>query len=466
MKKIFFIFFTIVYLSDISAQDRKADSLRTLLLKAKEDTSKVMLLARLANNYRDNKPDTADLLAEQGITLAEKLHFEKGKAECLQEVGHSLFIRGDIAGGLEKQLEAMKIRERIGDQLGQIKSYVAIGFLYNYSREFNKGKAYLLKALDGLRKEANADDLFAETYSYMGNSYIGLKQRDSGFEYINKSLAIAQKTKNKERLAGALRGLASYYYNSGDTSLALEYHRRALANYIAINNQRQISWTQAYLGFTFKQAGKLDSALYYLKQSLEICKAAKNPWGIASNSSLLAQIYDGKDDKEALRYYKLAKVITDSLNSIEKTKQFQKIMVTENSRQQEIENIKLKNKEERKQNLQYVAITLGLVIFIILFLLLSHSVVANQKIIRFLGILALLIVFEFINLLLHPYLNNLTNHSTLLMLGIMVGIAALLIPVHNTLEKWITHRLVEKNNKIRLEAAKKTIARLEGEQTN
>ena len=86
--------------------------------------------------------------------------------------------------------------------------------------------------------------------------------------------------------------------------------------------------------------------------------------------------------------------------------------------------------------------------------------------IRFFGILALLIVFEFINLFLHPYLGNLTNHSPLLMLGIMVCIAALLIPVHHQLEKWITHRLVEKNKKIRLAAAKKTIAKLGGEKSN
>ena len=58
----------------------------------------------------------------------------------------------------------------------------------------------------------------------------------------------------------------------------------------------------------------------------------------------------------------------------------------------------------------------------------------------------------------------------------MVCIAALLVPLHHRMEKRISHRLVEKNKKIRLEAAKKTIAKLEpasakasadkGEQTN
>jgi hypothetical protein len=47
------------------------------------------------------------------------------------------------------------------------------------------------------------------------------------------------------------------------------------------------------------------------------------------------------------------------------------------------------------------------------------------------------------------------------MLLIMVGIAALLVPLHHKVEKRMTHQLVEKNKRIRLAAAKKTIAQLD-----
>jgi hypothetical protein len=36
------------------------------------------------------------------------------------------------------------------------------------------------------------------------------------------------------------------------------------------------------------------------------------------------------------------------------------------------------------------------------------------------------------------------------------------VPLHHKLEKWITRKMVEKNKKIRLAAAKKTIQQLEG----
>jgi hypothetical protein len=82
-------------------------------------------------------------------------------------------------------------------------------------------------------------------------------------------------------------------------------------------------------------------------------------------------------------------------------------------------------------------------------------------VIEFFGVIALLIVFEFLNLLLHPFLERITHHSPVLMLLALVCIAALLVPLHHYLQKMITHKLVEKNKQIRLASAKKTIEELE-----
>ncbi|MBK8494438.1 MAG: hypothetical protein IPL50_04990 [Chitinophagaceae bacterium] len=71
--------------------------------------------------------------------------------------------------------------------------------------------------------------------------------------------------------------------------------------------------------------------------------------------------------------------------------------------------------------------------------------------------MALLIVFEFLNLLLHPFLERVTHHLPVLMLLALVAIAALLAPLHHKVEKWATAKLVEKNKKIRLAAAKKQL---------
>jgi len=115
--------------------------------------------------------------------------------------------------------------------------------------------------------------------------------------------------------------------------------------------------------------------------------------------------------------------------------------------------------------LQYAVLGIGLISFLMLFFLLSNTIIVRTGFVKYLGIIALLLVFEFINLLIHPFIAGITNHSPFFMLLIMVCIAALLIPAHHYLEKWITGKLVAKNKSIRLAAAKKTIAELEKNET-
>ncbi|MBP8115527.1 MAG: hypothetical protein KAY50_09235, partial [Chitinophagaceae bacterium] len=133
----------------------------------------------------------------------------------------------------------------------------------------------------------------------------------------------------------------------------------------------------------------------------------------------------------------------------------------EDLRQQEVAAEKVKEEQQRKQNIQYALLALGIITFVILFLGLSRRHITNTKVIQFLGVVALLVVFEFLNLLLHPFLERITHHNPILMLLALVCIAALLVPLHHKLEKWATHKLVEKNKQIRLAAAKKTIEHLE-----
>ena len=154
-------------------------------------------------------------------------------------------------------------------------------------------------------------------------------------------------------------------------------------------------------------------------------------------------------------------VLLDSLNDHAKITSFENQTFLEQVRQQEKEQAQAKLKENRKQNIQYAFIVVGIITFVILFLLLSHSIIVNEKIISFFGVLGLLVVFEFINLLIHPSLAAYTHESPVLMLLALVIIASLLIPLHHRLEKWIKEKMTKKNTRIRVQAARKTIEKLE-----
>jgi hypothetical protein len=57
------------------------------------------------------------------------------------------------------------------------------------------------------------------------------------------------------------------------------------------------------------------------------------------------------------------------------------------------------------------------------------------------GILGLLLLFEFISLLLHPYIEKLTNETPVFMVLLLVAIASILVPMHHRLERWMKGKL-------------------------
>ena len=172
-------------------------------------------------------------------------------------------------------------------------------------------------------------------------------------------------------------------------------------------------------------------------------------------------IYRGNNVDSAFKYSELSRITNDSLFNAKAIQQTQLMTFEDELRQQKSAAEKLKAEEQRKQNIQYALLALGIITFIILFLALSRRHITNTKVIQFLGVVALLVVFEFLNLLLHPILERITHHNPILMLLTLVCIAALLVPLHHKLEKWATNKLVEKNKQVRLAAAKKTIEELE-----
>jgi tetratricopeptide (TPR) repeat protein len=279
--------------------------------------------------------------------------------------------------------------------------------------------------------------------------------------YYQRSYEHFNLSKDKYQLNLTLNGLGEVQFKMGNTELALAYYREAIRNGISYNDSLGLSFTFLNIAKLYEDAGPKDSSIFYAGLSMLCAQKASVLENVIESGKLLSNLYEGKNDKEALRYLQISLAARDSLFSRDRTMQIQNLLFNETKRESEIAEIEKKDEAERKLDIEYALIALGIIIFIILFLLLSRSIITNTKLIEFLGVMALLIVFEFFNLLLHPFLERVTNHTPVVMLLGLVCVAAFLIPLHNKVEKWSTAKLVEKNKAIRLANAKKTIEQLE-----
>ncbi|HEY5125390.1 MAG TPA: tetratricopeptide repeat protein [Ignavibacteria bacterium] len=461
MKKLFaFIIFLIVLAHTAYAQNSTIDSLKQLLFVEKSDTGKILILAELASAYWYSKPDSAMMLSKEGLTLSRELKYEKGEALCLKNISIIFRLTGNYPKAFEIVLQALKKYEILNDKEGIANCYRGIANIYGDEGDIKQELVYDFIA-KAIAESIKNDIILLRSLINLGDDYEKLNQLDSARIYTQQAYELAVRLNFKDK-GMTLVNLGNIHSKMKQSDIAMGYYRLSLPDLIKVNDDE--SRCEATLGLAklFEIAGQYDSALYYARLSLSIAEKGGFTHRVLNASSYLAYYYKSlRQVDSAYHYQEITIAAKDTLYSQEKTMEVQNLGFTEQLRQQEISAVQEQARKERKQNIQYALIALGIITFIILFLLLSRSFITSTKLIEFLGVMALLIVFEFLNLLLHPFLERVTNHTPVLMLLGLVCVAAILVPLHYRIEKWSTAKLIEKNKKIRLANAKKTIEQLE-----
>ena len=368
---------------------------------------------------------------------------------------------GDFPGSLNLLFLVLPQFEQRKDSFGIFNTYRIIGATYMSAKDYVQAAKYSKKEIDFAN---NDKDLLSRIYNGIACIYGEGKMPDSGMLYAEKAVKMDGELKNDYQLAISTSTLGENYIAAGEHDVALPFLRRTAGYYK--RNGAPSPYMDAYLKNDFAEvflATKMyDSSNYYARQALLLSVPLDIKDQSMRSYEYLYKSFEQTNQQDSLnKYFRLTMLTKDSLLSLEKVKSIQALTFQEQLRQQEAEAEKIKAAEERHQNIQYAILAFGIITLLILFLLLSRRIITNTKMIEFLGVIALLIVFEFLNLLLHPFLERVTHHSPVLMLLALVCIAALLVPLHHKLEHWATHKLVEKNKAIRLASAKKTIAQLE-----
>ncbi len=417
----------------------------------------------LAFYYSGNKPDTAIKIALEALKLATKAHYIKGQALCFNRIGNSHQESGNYAKAMEALLQALKLNESVNNIAGMAQNTHNLGVVYVSVGEYARALAYQRKSKK-LYERAKSDGI-AISLSMLARTYFFLNQYDSARVYAQLGYEATKKLLPM-RLGIPLAVQGDIYSKMGEGKLALEYYRLSLPYWERFGNNTGYSIALLGMATVFKGQHMPDSALVYGKRaynkSLIIGKYNQQ---LADAANFLATCYDkSKIADSAVFYFKAAALAKDSLYSNQRFSQLQSLGFDEQLRQIELAGTEEKATEERKHNLQFAGIAVIILSLLTLFLALSRTIIVKENFIKYFNVIVLLAVFEFINLLIHPYLAHLTHDSPPLMLLILIGIGALLVPLHHKLEHWVAHTLTEKNKQIRLAAAKKTIAHLENKE--
>jgi tetratricopeptide (TPR) repeat protein len=459
MKKLITVFCFLLMVLSAYTQNQSPNTILEKLATEKNEDRKVDLIISIWETGVDRDPYVLIHSGQALLVQAQKNNdmIQEASAYCILGTGYR--ISGNPIRGLQVQQKGLQLAENAGNFsiLAMIKNQM--GHTYRDREEWENAFKLYKGALNDAAKAKN-EVVKIWPVMNIGVYYLNIDKLDSSLKYLQRSYELSLHI-NKNDLPYILWNLGSVHSKIGNAALAVVYYNMAIQKANEVQKLRPLSFAYMGLAEHFERVNQKDSCTFYLKKALTAVQNTPFFFMSVKPAKMLAAYYEKRNCDSTIKYAGIYKIANDSVFSNKINQQIQVMTFDEELRQKELATEKMKANIERNQNLQYALIALGIVTLIIVFLLLSRSIIVNEKWVSFFGVVGLLVIFEFLNLLLHPFLERVTNHSPVLMLLALVCIAAILVPFHHRVEKWAKQKMVEKNKEIRLAAARKTIERLE-----
>ena len=462
MKKIIILFSFLYSINAAHSQIQNEDSILHRVDASINDTTQIIKIFESLGNISEINPILDMKITQKLLVQAVKTKDKENEARFLADIAYDYRAFGNYTKAMEYALRSTTIAEETGKESIIATTKFNIAHIYKDQGDYQKA-IKLYKVSEKIWLEKNDYKSLSHIYMNLGQVYLYMNKIDSALMYEQHAYEICTRINYTDYLCNILEFLGSIQGKMGNQSLALSYFNLSVKEAYKINSPRFKNQIYTSIAQYYHEAKQNDSSLIYAKKAIDAVKNTAFSNKNIKAAKLLLEIYLKVNSDSALKYSEIYRIANDSMYSAKIIQQTQMMSFENELREQQIYSEKKQEEEQRNQYIQFALIALAIVSLLILYLLLSHSFITNSRLIEFFGVIALLIVFEFLNLLLHPFLEKVTNHSPVFMLLILVGIAALLVPIHHRVEKWATKKLVEKNKQVRLANAKKTIRLLSDE---
>ncbi len=262
------LFMLLCFLNSYGQDLQKIDSLKRLLNKSKEDTSKVKLLFALTLEYEDHDMKKAMTYAKEGGRLSNKLNYTAGKLKYNKRMMYlfATLTQHDSAIVYGKQI--LKIATETKDTLNMGIAYITLGERYNFKSDYETGIAYSLKGLRIIERLDTSSRTRATLNASMAANYLMIKDYKKSIEFGEKAEVLDRKNKNYKSLTSTLLNLGNAYDALGQDIKAIGAYKESLSlcdkynfpSFVAMNCEGMVE--------IMDRQNKLDQVKYYAEKGL------------------------------------------------------------------------------------------------------------------------------------------------------------------------------------------------------
>lgn len=402
-----------------------------------------------------------------GLRMAEGLKAKDKRQELSK---HSLIRQGniDLSGfyaSLEDYDKAIDYYTKAYKELDNIKTgntpyqrvsdINTIGNLYAAKKSYDLAISYFERSLK-MADSLNFPNVKVQVYISLLNQYLRVDDPKKALDYFNSSAGMAlQKFLKDFGFAGVTDQAYAVIYTALDKYDSGTYYFNRAAPYFetATNDVNKLSF---YIQFATLHKKRGDN-----KASVDIFLKVKD---LAEKSGMLEFVEAAAQQLDTLyarmgnyqlasQYNSIYYLYKDSTEKINKEKELAQVEAADE--QMRLDRIEKEEQEAKRKryNIQYLAITIGIAALFICLVMLGMFKVSRTTI-RMIGFFTFLMFFEFIFLIFKKNINSITEGEPWKDLLFMIGLAAVLLPLHHWLEHRVIHFLTSHN---RLTAAGKEL---------
>jgi len=428
------------HLSAINVADGKmveafknADQANTTSLNTENDSVKVATSIQLGKVHQER----SDVVkAFQVFTNAQNIAIKSGNEKLLPAVYHAM---ANLYKKLGKEEEAKKyinrslqINKAYKDIPGQVNDYIFLAKLSNYTA----GKIHLEEALK-LADSLNSEPLKIEAETILFSHMVLAEQPSVMFKFLEERTELANTyLRTGPSYLDWKKAIIYLYANQPDS--ALPYFQRAEQ---AFNTGYDLTIRKGFFteyALCVQTLNNIPAAIKYYEKSLEFSRSSQDLRASKANAGELKKLYEQQGDyQHAYQFGLLYDQYRDSVDQLGKERDLALLEIDNVKQQQQREEDLARQKLHRKYNLQYMMITVAVIIVFILLIVVGMFKVSAFTI-RAMGFLSLIFLFEFIILILDNWIHHITHGEPLKVLLIKIGIISIILPVHHYLE----HKLI------------------------
>src|SRR4030095_1330271 len=297
MKKFITILILLLKIITTAAQGLDTDSLRNLLLKTKEETTRILLISALCNELARYEPDSAIRLARDGLKLAKQIPYPKGEVNLTLALGLAFANIGDYLNSIKWYSSKLNYADTTKDLEIKFRYYTELSLAYKDQGDYTEALRYADKCIgptEALLKHLPQQScaFCRGVFHIPASIYLEKNQLDSARRYIDRAFSFPltpSKAINASvfDIAGRIQAGVKKYDS------AFQFYRQSIRIFLELKHPyKGLPRVYNSMAILLNTMGRIDSALIYLHKSLAISQSKNFAKEMLDANLLLGKIYE------------------------------------------------------------------------------------------------------------------------------------------------------------------------------